>query len=56
MIQEETFESLGRKYGVSGNAVRKWCKKEHIDLSLRKQKKRKVSPSGVEPEYVPTET
>lgn len=26
MISESSLESVGRKYGVSGNAVKKWLK------------------------------
>lgn len=34
-IYKNSFEKLGRKYGVSGNAVRKWCK--GYDLPYRKK-------------------
>ena len=29
-----SFQDVGRKYGVSGNAIRKWCK--YYDLPYRK--------------------
>lgn len=30
LIRTQTFESIGRMYGVDGNAVRKWCDKENL--------------------------
>jgi len=38
-IQENSFLALGRKYGVSDNAVRKWCKQYGIDFKhgIRKE-------------------
>lgn len=27
LIREEPFETIGDKFGVSGNAIKKWCKK-----------------------------
>lgn len=38
LIYIESFVSIGKKYGVSDNAVRKWCKK--YDLPYRHIKKR----------------
>lgn len=35
MILSESFLEIGRKYGVSDNAVRKWCK--YYDLPFRKR-------------------
>lgn len=32
-IKIETMVGLGKKYGVSDNAIRKWCKSYGIDLS-----------------------
>ena len=29
-IVENSFEAVGRKYGVSGNAIKKWCKSYNI--------------------------
>jgi hypothetical protein len=26
LLRENSFSALGRKYGVSDNAIRKWCK------------------------------
>lgn len=38
-IQEHSFLSLGRKYGVSDGAIRKWCKQYGIDFKsgIRKE-------------------
>lgn len=33
LIQTDSFCAIGRKYGVSDNAVRKWCKSYGIDYS-----------------------
>lgn len=30
LIKTESLESIGRKYGVTGNAVKKWCKSYEI--------------------------
>ena len=30
LIRNNTFESIGRMYGVDGNAVRKWCDRENL--------------------------
>lgn len=30
LIRTQTFESIGRMYEVEGNAVRKWCDREHL--------------------------
>ena len=30
LIRTQTFESIGRMYEVDGNAVRKWCDREHL--------------------------
>jgi len=35
-IKNNSLLSLGRKYGVSDNAIRKWCKSYGIDLKLSK--------------------
>ena len=31
-IKENTMVSLGKKYGVSDNSIRKWCKNYGINL------------------------
>lgn len=36
--QHQSLESLGRHYGVTGNACKKWFKKYEIDYSIFKQK------------------
>lgn len=36
LIQQFSFLELGRKFGVSDNAVRKWCKSENIETKNRK--------------------
>lgn len=36
-IQENSFLALGRKYGVSDNAIRKWCKNYNMDYKKIKQ-------------------
>lgn len=52
-IQENSFCALGRKYKVSDNAIRKWCKYYDIKLSKRKNKKHNLNFSipltGIEP-------
>lgn len=35
-ITQFSFEALGRKYGVTGNAVKKWCKKYGIPHTKKK--------------------
>ena len=30
LIRNNSFESLDRKFNVSGNAIRKWCQKENL--------------------------
>jgi hypothetical protein len=35
-IQENSFLALGKKYGVSDNAIRKWCKNYNIDYKKTK--------------------
>lgn len=37
-IRTETFEGIGREYGVSGNAVKKWCKWEHLPSTKKEIK------------------
>lgn len=41
LIKEESFVQIGKKYNVSDNAVRKWCKK--YNLPHTKQELKKVS-------------
>lgn len=36
MIRENSFLQIGKQYGVSDNAVRKWAKQYGIDLSISK--------------------
>ena len=36
MIKEKPYEKIGREYGVTGNAVKKWCKSYGIELLNRK--------------------
>ena len=36
-IQENSFVALGKKYGVSDNAIRKWCKAYGIKIIKRKK-------------------
>lgn len=33
LIRQETFASIGRQFGVSDNAVRKWCKKYNLPFT-----------------------
>jgi hypothetical protein len=35
LIQTKTFIDIGKIYGVSDNAVRKWCKNENLPFRLR---------------------
>ena len=30
LIRDIPFQQIGKKYGVSDNAVRKWCEKENL--------------------------
>jgi hypothetical protein len=39
-VNSYTVESLGRKYGVSGNAIRKWCKSYGISILKQTQTRR----------------
>lgn len=39
-LLEMSFEAVGRKYGVTGNAVKKWCKK--YDIPSRASEYRKI--------------
>lgn len=43
LIQQRTFVSIGKEYGVSDVAVRKWCKTLKVDFSLRKHKRKRES-------------
>ena len=35
LIQTKTFLDIGKMYGVSDNAVRKWCKRENLPYHSR---------------------
>jgi very-short-patch-repair endonuclease len=37
-IKSTNFCAVGRKYGVSDNAIRKWCKSYNIDMNIFKKK------------------
>ena len=37
LIQSESFISIGKRFGVSDNAVRKWCKDYFINTKSRKE-------------------
>lgn len=37
MIQNSSFLQVGKSYGVSDNAIRKWCKSYGIDLKIFKR-------------------
>lgn len=39
MIREETFISIGNKYKVSDNAIRKWCKQYNLPSTKKEIKK-----------------
>ena len=41
LIKEMPFLQIGKKYNVSDNAVRKWCKFYNIDMSISKFKIKK---------------
>ena len=43
IIQNRSFLQIGKTYGVSDNAVRKWAKQYGIDLSIAKFKHKKSS-------------
>lgn len=36
MIRNQTFVSIGAYYGVSDNAIRKWCSSYNLPTSKRK--------------------
>ena len=36
-LKESNLSALGRKYGVSSNAIKKWCK--NYEINYKKQKK-----------------
>ena len=38
MIREETFISIGNKYKVSDNAIRKWCKQYNLPTTKKEIK------------------
>lgn len=38
LIRNQTFESIGRMYGVDGNAVRKWCDRENLPRTKKEIK------------------
>ncbi len=42
IIKNESFLQLGKKYGVSDNAVRKWAEQYGIDMSIAKFKHKAV--------------
>ena len=33
-----TFENIGRLYGISGNAIKKWCKKYELPYKAKELK------------------
>ena len=35
LIRTENFASLGRKFGVSDNTIRKWCQKENLPYRIK---------------------
>ena len=39
LIRNQSFESIGRMYNVSGNAVHKWCDKEKLPRTKKEIKK-----------------
>lgn len=45
LIKKHPMTVLGRKFGISDNAIRKWCRSYNIDL----RKKKLVVPTGLEP-------
>ena len=34
LIRSKSFVKIGEQYGVSDNAIRKWCKKEHLPFKV----------------------
>jgi transposase len=40
IVNGETYENIGKIYGVSDNTIRKWCKQFNIELPNRKNKER----------------
>lgn len=41
MIRNKSFLSIGKEYGVSDNAIRKWCKS--MELPFKKEEIKKYS-------------
>lgn len=39
LIRSSNFSAIGRQFGVSDNAIRKWCKAENLPTSAREIKK-----------------
>ena len=39
LIRTQSFEALGRQFGVDGNAIRKWCDKEKLPRTKKEIKK-----------------
>ena len=35
LIRNNSFESLGRRFGVNGNAIRKWCDNYHLPRRVK---------------------
>ena len=48
LLSKNSFEAVGRMYGVSGNSIKKWCKKYEIPSEAKYYKKeKKVKPKRV---------
>lgn len=43
LISSMSYEAIGRKYGVAGNTVKKWCLKRNIKLDVKVRKANKES-------------
>lgn len=48
LLSKNSFEAIGRIYGVAGNSVKKWCKKYGIPSEAKYYKKeKKIKPKRV---------
>lgn len=51
LTENPNFELIGRKYNVSGNMVRKWCKQYKIPFKTSEYKIKEVKETNPQPQY-----
>ena len=54
MIVETSFDAVGKKFGVSGNAIKKWCK--DYEMPIGKEQLKQWYCKIVHTEYVPPQS